>query len=49
MTARPLVPATRVIRRFFPRSNLARRARDTVCTEILKQEETVLNRSIIFA
>ena len=33
MTVRPLVPTTRVVRRFFPRENLALRPRDTVCTE----------------
>ena len=34
---------------FFPRENLARRARDTVCAEILKQEESVLKCGIMFA
>ena len=33
MTARPLVPTTRVVRCFSQRENLALRARDTVCTE----------------
>ena len=33
MTARPLVPTTRVVRRFPQRENLVLRARDTVCTE----------------
>ena len=33
MTARPLVPTTCVVRRFFQIENLALRARYTVCTE----------------
>ena len=33
MTARPLVPTTRVVRRFSLRDNLALPARDTVSTE----------------
>ena len=33
MTARPLVPTTRVVRRFSQREKLALRARDTACTE----------------
>ena len=33
MTARPLVPTTRVVRRFPQRENLVLRARDTICTE----------------
>ena len=33
MAARPLVPTTRVRRRFSQKENLALRARDTVCTE----------------
>ena len=33
---------------FLPCDRLALRARDTVCTEILKQELSILNCSIIF-
>ena len=33
MTARPLVPMTRVVRRVSQKENLVLRARDTVCTE----------------
>ena len=41
MTARPLVPTTRVVKRFYPRENLALRARGTVCTEILSKARVI--------
>ena len=41
MTARPLVPTTRVVRRFFPREDLALRARGKVCTEILSKARVI--------
>ena len=34
---------------FFPRENLARRARGTVCTKIPKHEKSILNHGIMFA
>ena len=41
MTARPLLPTTRVVRRFFSREDLALRARGTVCTEILSKARII--------
>ena len=41
MTARPLVPTTRVVRHFSPREDLALRARGTVCTEILYKARVI--------